>query len=137
MRSLSPILAFFWLIFSCQTYKPIASENLPETTAENHSELIEQYLSLLEKDADIKISTKSGRELELTYESHTSDTLYAKFNMPKNKFPTKIALQEIDELKVSKPDIPLTILLSGLTALGIYIMIDTAISNMNFGGFSF
>ncbi|MCS5489292.1 hypothetical protein [Algoriphagus limi] len=136
IKKITIFLSMVLLLSQCKTYQPMGSKNSQELSDENQTAIIIRNLSTLEKDEKIQILSKSGREMELRYQSHSSDTLYANYNLPKNKFPTKIAIDEIEELRVKKIDPLGTIIVSGLGITSILIMIGTLYSNMQFGGFS-
>ncbi|TFV97509.1 hypothetical protein E4S40_02310 [Algoriphagus kandeliae] len=130
MKSILLFFVCLWILSSCKSYQTITPENLEDTSEENHQEIIKGNLMTLEKDAKIKVISKSSAELRLSYRSYSSDTLYANYNLPKNKFPVKVPIQEIEEIKVLKSDVKTTVILSAV-GLGGFILV-TAVSFSDF-----
>jgi hypothetical protein len=131
MRLYFAIVLILLLISSCKIYKPYLPENF---SGDLNKEEVWALLNTLESKDKIEIETNSGIILRLIYRSHTKDSLYANYNLPRNGFPTVIPLNGIQELKVSKTNIPLTLALSGLL-IGILIFIASNLT-FSFSGFS-
>lgn len=136
MKALYVLFAFLFLMTSCTSYKSVTSEKPDQSDSLPTQEEFFDQLSLLDVAHKIEVKISSGSVLPLKYQSHTRDSLYANYNLPKNGFPTVIPLDQIEELKVSKVNAPLTIALTGLWVGFSALMISTLISNMRFG-FSF
>ncbi|MCS5489293.1 hypothetical protein [Algoriphagus limi] len=130
MKSIVFLFVCLCIFSSCKTYQSIRHEDHHAASEKNHDEVIISSLLTLEKDSKIKVISKSGTELRLKYISYSRDTLYANYNLPKNKFPVKVPIQEIEEIKVLKSDVKTTVILSAV-GLGGFILI-TAVSFSNF-----
>ncbi|TDQ18889.1 hypothetical protein DFQ04_0700 [Algoriphagus boseongensis] len=125
MKSCYLLIFLIAILTSCYSNKPLSKNILEDISEEERILILNQQLRQIEEGAKIQVKSISGKAIGVKYQYVSQDTLYANYNMPKNKFPTKIPLQDINEIKISKLDVPITIFAAGAgTALLVWMAMD-------------
>lgn len=124
MKTQAKLLCCIFFFTACQSYQPITKGKKEDYSVEKRLEYLKAELAELEKSSRIQVTSKSGKALELKFQSFSQDTLFANYNMLKNNYPIKIPLLEIEEVKVSKINLPITLILVGASTAGIIILLS-------------
>lgn len=128
----SIILLLPYIIWSCQTYKPIEKVTFPSDPQLSRSENIAKQLKSLNEGDQISITMSNKSTHDLIFYNVVNDTLNAKLQKAKASAPLKIPIDRIEKVRVERVNLPLTLILSGLL-IGVSTLV--AVSSMNFSGF--
>lgn len=126
------LFGFAWVLLGCSAYRPIEKSTIPNDPALSTQENYSRQLDKMKTNQKMEVILINGIELDLSYRDVHSDTLYAQYNLPKNSQPVKIPLHQIQRIKVSNVNLPLTLLMGTLTGLILYGIGAMSLSGMSF-----
>lgn len=118
MKTILILLCLAFFIFGCKAYKPIEKAVYPNDAGLSSVENMQRQLTSLEPGEKLEVELKSGKTILVTFQKVDSTTLYANYNLPKNKMPVDVPFEDIQSVKVWKANLPLT---AGLVAAGVIV----------------
>ena len=130
---ISLLLILPLLSWSCKSYAPIEKATIPADANYTMTENISRQLAQLKPGAMISVRLTNLSTFDLIFNKVASDTLTANLQKPRTSVLINIPINRIQEVRVEKIDVPLTLILSTVIIGGGILIV----SNLEFTGMTF
>lgn len=135
MKTLLFLLCSAILCMGCHVYKPMEKAGYHLDPGLSATENMQKQLNRMQKGERLQLDLKNEKQVTVTFLKVDEKKLYANYYLPRNRMPVEIPIEEIEVMKVSKFNFPLTGALIAAGVAGVLVIIDNSIK-MGLDGFT-